>query len=49
MKKKLLVILFIVNILFTSCFFNSLGDRRVVPWGEEDTIELHFVIPGKAT
>ncbi|WP_044018846.1 hypothetical protein [Thermoanaerobacter italicus] len=44
-KKKLLVIFFIVNILFTSCFLSSLGDRGVVPLGEEDAIDLHYVIP----
>ena len=49
MKKKLLVIFFIVNILFTFCFLSSLGDRGVVPLGEEDAIDLHYVIPRGVT
>jgi len=44
MKKKLLVIFFIVNILFTFCFLSSLGDRGVVPLGEEDAIDLHYIV-----
>ena len=45
MKKKLLVMFLVVNILFTSCFFGTLGDGKVVPLGEEDMIELHSIIP----
>ncbi len=41
MKKKLIVIFFVVNILFASCFFKVLGEGKVVPLWEEDAIELH--------
>ncbi|MDP9750178.1 hypothetical protein [Thermoanaerobacter pentosaceus] len=41
MKKKLLIMFFAVNILFTSCLFNVLGEGKVVPLWEEDAIELH--------
>jgi len=33
--------LFVVNILFTSCLFNVLREGKVVPLWEEDVIELH--------
>ncbi|WP_169729937.1 hypothetical protein [Thermoanaerobacter thermocopriae] len=41
MKKKLLIMFFVVNILFTSCLFNVLGGGKVAPLWEEDAIELH--------
>ncbi|TCO64222.1 hypothetical protein EV203_11264 [Caldanaerobacter subterraneus] len=41
MNKKLIIMFFVVNILFTSCFFSPLGEGKVVPLWEEDAIELH--------
>jgi len=40
MKKRILIIFFVVNILFTSCLFKVLGEGKVVPLWEEDAIEL---------
>ncbi|MCS3917241.1 hypothetical protein M2349_002382 [Caldanaerobacter subterraneus subsp. tengcongensis MB4] len=41
MNKKLIIMFFVVNILFTSCFFSPLGEGKVVPLWEEDAIDLH--------